>query len=208
MRTIIAGGSGLIGRALVKELVQAGHEAVILSRSPRSLAGLPAGVQVVGWDGKSGQGWAHLVEGAGALVNLAGENIAGEAFFPARWTAERKARIRQSRLDAGQALVSAVQAAQSKPQVLVQSSAIGFYGPQAFGAPALDESSPPGSDFMATLCQECGGGAGGAAGGHSLRRCAQQPGRRFHPPAAALQILCRWAAGQRAAGLILDPPGR
>ena len=154
MRIIIAGGTGLIGRALTTELIQAGHEVTLLSRSPRPPADLPASVQVAGWDGKTSQGWGHLVEGAGALVNLAGENIAGEAFFPSRWTAERKRRIRQSRLDAGAALVSAVQAAQVKPPLLVQSSAIGFYGPQApSDGLTLDEYSPAGSDFLADLCQ-------------------------------------------------------
>ena len=150
MRIIIAGGSGLIGMELAKELLQNGHEVVILSRNAQQTTGLPGPVQVVGWDGKTAQGWGHLVDGAGAVVNLAGENIAGEKFFPARWTVERKRSILQSRLDAGKAIVEAIRAATQKPSVLIQSSAIGYYGP--LGDELVDETRTEGNDFLAKTC--------------------------------------------------------
>ena len=150
MRIIIAGGSGLIGSELAKELLLLGQEVVILSRNPQKVTNLPKGAQVVGWDGKTSQGWGHLVEGAGAIVNLVGENIAGEKFFPARWTAARKKSILQSRLDAGEALVEAIRAAKIKPGVLVQASAIGYYGP--LKDEIVDENRAAGSDFMANTC--------------------------------------------------------
>lgn len=152
MRVVISGGGGLIGRALSAELLGAGHDVVILSRTPQRVDALPKGVRAVAWDGKTAQGWAHVVDGAGAVVNLAGENIAGEGFFPARWTEERKRRILSSRLSSGKAIVQAIEAAQQKPGVLLQASAIGYYGP--LGDQPVDESSPAGSDFMARVCQE------------------------------------------------------
>ena len=150
MRVILAGGSGLIGRELAQVLLNAGYEVIVLSRNPDANASHSARISMVHWDGKTSDGWAELVEGAHAVVNLAGANIAGEGFFPSRWTDERKQRIYQSRVDAGKALVSALQAARIKPRLLVQSSAIGYYGVQ--GDVPLTESSPAGLDFMARVC--------------------------------------------------------
>jgi uncharacterized protein (TIGR01777 family) len=152
MRVIITGGSGLIGRALTGSLAASGHEAIILSRTPEKVKGLPPGARAVGWDVKTAAGWGDLVNGAGAVVNLAGENIKGNGFFPSRWTPRRKALIRQSRLDAGQAIVEAIRAATKKPAVLLQASAVGYYGPR--GDEPLSESDAPGSDFFANICKE------------------------------------------------------
>lgn len=150
MRVIITGGTGLIGRALTEDLIQAGHEIVILSRNPDRATGLPAGVRVERWDAQTAEGWGHLADGAGAIVNLAGENIGGKGFMPDRWTEERKRRIRESRLRAGQAVVAAVDAATEKPEVVIQSSAIGYYGPR--GSEIVTEDSEAGDDFLAQLC--------------------------------------------------------
>lgn len=150
MRVIIAGGTGLIGRKLAASLVQDANEVIILTRQPQSARNLPAGVQVVGWDAQTAQGWGHLVEGADAIVNLAGESIAGKGFIPVRWTDERKQRILQSRLDAACAVVEAVGAAAHKPRVLVQASAVGYYG--ASGDELITEAHPAGTDFLAQVC--------------------------------------------------------
>ena len=128
MRVMITGGAGFIGRQLADELLANGYEVVALSRNPDSVDGLPDRVRVERWDASSGAGWGELADGAAAIVNLAGENLAGEGFLPARWTDERKARIRDSRLRAGQAVVEAVRAAKVKPKVVIQSSGIGHYG--------------------------------------------------------------------------------
>jgi uncharacterized protein len=141
---LITGGSGLIGRALVEELARAGSEVIVLSRRPDRVAGLPAGVQVLQWDGRSSQGWASLVERADAIVNLAGENIGSK-----RWTGERKRLILESRLSAGHAVVDAVKASSRKPGVVIQSSGVGYYGPQ--GDEQIIEDSPPGHDFLARV---------------------------------------------------------
>ena len=147
MHVIIAGGTGLIGRELTKELAQHGYEVIILSRKPDRVIGVPKGVEVIAWDGETVQGWGNLIEESKAIVNLAGENIAGEGFFPSRLTDERKERIRTSRILPAKAILEAVAAAEKKPEVSVQSSAIGYYGPR--GDEKLNEESPPGDDFFA-----------------------------------------------------------
>ncbi|MCS7261045.1 MAG: TIGR01777 family oxidoreductase [Anaerolineae bacterium] len=148
MRVIITGGSGLIGRALVTELVPAGYEVVVLSRRPQEAQGiLPAGVQVVAWDGRSAQDWTALADGARAIVNLAGANIAA-----GRWTPQLKQAILQSRLSAGYAVLQAVQQTVRKPQVVIQASATGYYGP--CGDETVTEDNPAGDDFLARVCEE------------------------------------------------------
>jgi uncharacterized protein (TIGR01777 family) len=101
----------------------------------------------VRWDGATAEGWGALADGADAVVNLAGESLA-----EGRWTSERKRRIRESRLRAGQAVVQAVSVAARKPRVVVQASAVGYYGPR--GDEEVDERAAPGQDFLARLCVE------------------------------------------------------
>lgn len=150
MKTVITGGSGSIGRKLTAHLTQHGHEVVILSRTPARVTGLPDGARAAGWDARTSAGWLAEADGADAIVNLAGENLAGAGYFPSRWTDERRRRIRESRLDAGKAVVEAVEKSQNKPKVVIQASAIGYYGPR--GDEPLTEDSPPGDDFLANVC--------------------------------------------------------
>ncbi|MDP2659580.1 MAG: TIGR01777 family oxidoreductase [Dehalococcoidia bacterium] len=144
MRIIITGGSGLIGESLTRSLVAGGHEVVVLSRNPARVTGLPVGARAVRWDASTGEGWSQLAEDA-AIVNLAGENIS-----QGRWTSEVKERIRDSRLSAGKAVVNGVETSPRKPRVLIQASAVGYYGPR--GDDELREDSPPGADFLAQVC--------------------------------------------------------
>ncbi len=145
MRILITGGTGLIGRALIENLSSADHQMVVLSRNPARVQGMPPDVRLVQWDARTAAGWAEFADGAGAIVNLAGAGVAD-----ARWTAERKRTIRQSRLDAGAAVVEAVEQAGQKPGVVVQASAVGYYGPR--GAEDITESAAPGDDFLAKVC--------------------------------------------------------
>jgi uncharacterized protein (TIGR01777 family) len=147
MNIAITGGTGLIGRALTTELNQAGHKVTIFSRNPQKNV---AGAQIVQWDSENIEGWLPHIETADSIVHLAGENLAGEGFFPARWTAERKQRIINSRVKTGEALVEAIRQAAKKPDVFVQASAIGYYGPRE--DEALTETAQPGSDFLAQTC--------------------------------------------------------
>ena len=146
MRILIVGGAGLIGRPLSQALAAEGHEVIVLSRQPDQVKKLSAGVKVQKWDGKSAEGWGQLADGASAIVNLAGAGIADQ-----RWSTERKQLIRQSRLDAGKAVMEAISAAASKPGVLIQASAVGYYGTQQ-GDAQITESFSPGSDFLAKVC--------------------------------------------------------
>ncbi len=152
MRVIITGGTGLIGRALANSLAKDGHEVIVLSRNTNKTQGFEKGVRVEQWDARSAQGWGGLMDGAGAIVNLAGESIAGEGFIPSRWTPERKKRILESRLNAGKAIVEAVKAAVNKPAVLIQSSAVGYYG--THGSEDITEAHPAGNDFLADTCKQ------------------------------------------------------
>lgn len=150
MRVIITGGSGLIGRALTESLASDGHDVIILSRNPAKVSQLPAGARAVAWDANTAAGWGTLADGAGAIVNLAGESLKGTGFIPSRWTKRRKQLIRQSRLEAGAAVVQAVQQASRKPKVLLQASAVGYYGPR--GDEPASEQDSPGGDFLAGVC--------------------------------------------------------
>lgn len=111
MRVVITGGSGLIGRALVRSLAADGHESIILSRAPGNVLNLPAGAQAVYWDGETTEGWGQYVDGADAVVNLAGESIAGSGLLDVRWTAARRRRILESRVSAGRVITAAIKAA-------------------------------------------------------------------------------------------------
>ena len=150
MRVIITGGTGLIGSKLAARLAAANYDVVILTRNPAQATALPQGVRAVQWDAKTAQGWGELADGAKAIVNLAGASIAGDGFMPSRWTDKRKKLIMDSRVQAGQAVVEAVNAAATKPQVIIQSSAVGYYGPH--GDERLTESTAPGQDFLAQVC--------------------------------------------------------
>jgi uncharacterized protein (TIGR01777 family) len=141
MKIVIAGGSGFIGEPLVRRLITGGHDVAVLSRNP---AKVPIG-RAVAWDGRSPGAWTAEVVAADAVVNLAGENI-GDG----RWTAERKRRLINSRLNATHALVEALKQNSKRP-TFISASAIGYYGPH--GDEILDESAPRGVGFLAELVE-------------------------------------------------------
>jgi uncharacterized protein (TIGR01777 family) len=150
MRVIITGGSGLIGSTLAADLATNGHEVIILSRNPARVTGLPAGVRAMGWDGQTSSGWGDLADGAGAIVNLAGESVAGDSLLAMRWTTERKKNILESRAHAGAAVVEAVRDADHKPTVVIQASAVGYYGSRS--SEQVTEEAEAGKDFLAEVC--------------------------------------------------------
>lgn len=144
MRIIITGGTGMIGSRLAKNLAADGHDIIILSRNPNKHS-LPTGIRAEKWDARTAAGWGYLADGADAIVNLAGENISGSGFIPQRWTPDRKKRIQESRLFAGQAVTAAVAAAVHKPKVVIQASGIDYY---PAGETLVNEESAPGSSFL------------------------------------------------------------
>jgi uncharacterized protein (TIGR01777 family) len=136
---LVTGGTGFIGRALIDSLLADGHRVTVLTRDVAAARKqLPAAVEAI-------DDLAAL-EGVDAVVNLAGENLGS-----GRWSAARKQRFIDSRVDITRRLVDWMRTLSRKPAVLVSGSAIGWYGPR--GDETLDEDSTPGSDFSARLCQ-------------------------------------------------------
>src|SRR3989338_3982565 len=124
MKIVIAGGTGFIGKALIRQLQQAGHRMVILTRKPVSKQEPQSGpVSYAYWDAKTAGPWINQIDGADAVINLSGEPIAAK-----RWTPEQKARIIASRIEAAEAIVDAISKTKKKPSVLVNASAVGYYG--------------------------------------------------------------------------------
>ena len=151
MRVIITGGTGFLGSALTAGLVAAGHEVIILSRNPEKASGLPDGVPVVRWDAKTSYGWYTYADGADAIINIAGASIAGENLFPTRWSSERRRLLYESRINAGHAIVAGLQQVKTPPKVLIQMSAVGYYGPS--GSEELTEDAPASGDFLSSITQ-------------------------------------------------------
>lgn len=145
MKIIIAGGTGFIGVALVKQLVDR-HHVIVLTRDPsRANAQLGNKCECVGWDAEQAGDWEQALSDCDAIVNLAGASIA-----EARWTSARKRVLLDSRLHATKALVSASARLARKPSVLINASGIGFYG--ASDDRMLDEHANGGKGFLAELC--------------------------------------------------------
>lgn len=143
MNIVIAGGTGLIGQRLVRQLTKDGHHVVILTRSnPTSDSALRSQT----WNGRDAGPWTTAIDEADAVVNLSGASVAG-----GRWTERRKRMIRDSRVLATRAIVHALARAPRKPRVLVNASGVGFYG--SVEEETVNETHPPGRDFLAEVCR-------------------------------------------------------
>jgi uncharacterized protein len=147
MHIVIAGGSGFLGSALSHALTTEHHNVTILTRQSADRAA-GSSISRVSWapDGTVG-GWASSINGADAVVNLAGESIAAK-----RWSAEQKQHLRDSRLRATRSLTAAIQQAARPPAAFISGSAVGYYGDR--GDETLTETSPPGTDFLASLARD------------------------------------------------------
>lgn len=148
-RIVITGGTGFVGRALCRDLLMHGYDVIVLSRNPRKAKPtVDSGITLVKWDGETPQGWLHYATGALAIINLAGENIASSL----RWTQEKKELLLRSRLNAGKAVMKAAEQADEKPRVVIQASAIGYYGNRR--DEVIDESSSLGAGFLAEVARQ------------------------------------------------------
>ncbi len=134
MNVLITGVTGLIGSALASELQRRGDKVIGVSRRPSA--------DQISWEGMT----PTLLDEVDAVVNLAGESIAG------RWTKSKKGRILDSRVEATSLVAAAIVNADNPPNCLVQASAAGFYGDR--GSEVLDESAGPGEGFLAEVCQQ------------------------------------------------------
>jgi uncharacterized protein len=146
MHVVVTGGTGFIGRALCRALFQDGHRITILTRHAREASQLlGAIVTAVEWNGREAGPWEDSLEGADAVINLAGAPIA-----EARWTDTRKRLLVESRVLSTRLLVQTLSRRSLRPTTLISASGIGYYG--ASDARVLDESAPRGQGFLADLC--------------------------------------------------------
>src|ERR1700749_82492 len=141
-RIVIAGGSGFIGHALVREF-SSHHEVVILTRQPRER---DDGVREIRWDGRQPGEWAQVLDGAAAVINLVGRKV------DVPHTPDNLRQIIASRVDSVNALGAALAKTKVPPRVWVQASAVGFYGDA--GDRLCDETSSSGSDGLAEICRQ------------------------------------------------------
>lgn len=171
MRVVVAGGSGFLGQALQDHLRRSGHSTTVLTRTRRAS-------NDVAWtpDGTAGT-WAAALQGADAVVNLSGEGIA-----EARWSATRKATLRDSRLLSTRSIVTAIGDLPTPP-ALLNASGVGYYGDR--GVELVTEETPPGHDFLASLCVEWEAAAEQAAA--FTRVVLLRNGLVMHPSGGALK---------------------
>jgi uncharacterized protein len=141
MNILVTGATGLIGTALISLLTQNEHRVIRLVRKTQPAPG------EIGWDPYAQTLDIEALEGLDAAVHLAGENIAD-----GRWTAGKKLRIRESRIQGTRFLARSLASLFDPPKVLVSVSAIGYYGDR--GEELLDEESDPGRGFLADVCRE------------------------------------------------------
>jgi hypothetical protein len=144
-RVVVAGATGLIGRALCAQLTAKGYQVVVFSRNPAAARrAIPSAVEYVAWTPSESGTWAAAIDGAYAVINMAGAPIIGK-----RWNAAYKQELRDSRIIGTRGLVRAMAAAQRKPRVFISGSAIGYYGSR--DDTPLDEQARPGNDFLSQL---------------------------------------------------------
>lgn len=147
MKVAITGATGFVGTRLVERLQAEGHQVLILTRNPAGAKRVFPNLEIVAYTPTESGSWQQSIAGCDAVVNLAGAPIAED-----RWTPERKQEILNSRKLGTQKIVEAISQANPKPGVLVNASAIGYYGTSETAQ--FDESSPAGNDFLAKVCQE------------------------------------------------------
>ncbi len=147
MRIFMTGGTGFVGSALTKNLTEQGHSVTLLTRKIRkSTATLPSGVSMVEGNPTEPGPWQETLADHEVVVNLAGASIFR------RWTRDEKRRIRDTRIQTTTNLVNALERRKGMKTTLLSTSAVGYYG--FHGDEALDESRPPGNDFLASVARE------------------------------------------------------
>lgn len=151
MRVAVTGATGFVGSRLVEKLQEGDHQILVLTRNPeRAKRVFPATafpkLEIQAYSPLESGEWQQKISGCDGVVNLAGAPIA-----ESRWTPERKQEILDSRKIGTEKIVEAIAQADSKPSVLVNSSAIGYYGVSE--TKTFEETSASGNDFLAQVCQ-------------------------------------------------------
>lgn len=147
MKVVVTGATGFVGKVIVRRLLEAGDEVIVLTRNVAKAAiTLGSSCKYFQWENTNELAPKEAFEGADGVINLMGESISE------RWTEERKKAMHDSRIIGTRNLVAAISAVTAKPKVLVSTSAIGIYGDR--GSEEINESSKLADDFLATLCRE------------------------------------------------------
>ncbi len=182
-----------MGRAVVRRLAQEGADVTLVSRRPKDVAKVLRGemVRAIGWDAHSFGDWVECLNGADLVANLVGQSIAGR-----RWTQQYKDLLWRSRVDTTRLLVSSMARLARPPALLVQASAVGYYGSQPTDDP-VDETWPAGTDYLARLCSAWEAEAMRAAE-MGVRVVILRFGVVLHPEGGALKPMIaafRWFLG-------------
>lgn len=148
-RVVVTGATGLIGRNLCEQLIARGYSVVVFSRNANAARKtVPNATEYVNWTPSESGAWAGAIDGAYAVINLAGANN-----FARRWNDAYKKEIYNSRVIGTRGLVNAMRAAATKPTVFISGSAVGYYGTHDDDRP-LDEQAAPGDDFLAGVVKD------------------------------------------------------
>lgn len=146
-RIVVTGATGLIGRKLVRALIQRGDNVIVFSRdAEKAKSYFPKAMESVEWNYQHPEQWKYKIENSDAVVHLAGVNL-----FAKRWNDEFKRVVLESRELSTKNLVEAIKSCTNKPEVFVSASGIGYYGD--CGERVLNENSPKGNDFLADVCE-------------------------------------------------------
>lgn len=193
---ILAGGSGLLGRALAEALAADGAEVIVLTRSPQGHRG-PG--RALAWDGEHVGDWAGALAGAAGVVNLAGRNVA------TRWTAEARREILASRVQSAIVIGQAIAQCANPPGAWVNASAVGIFGDRGDEILAEDAApAPPGADFLGDVCRAWEAAVNHAHAGPQVRKVILRFGAVFSRAGGALPMLERitrlFAGGRLGSG--------
>jgi len=146
MKILITGGTGFVGRQISSRLIQDRHECTVLTRRPKKSDNAPTGISFLQGDPTEKGPWQEEIQKHDAVINLAGASI-----FK-RWTQEHKKAILESRVKTTQNIVEGIPSNAEKSFTLFSASAVGYYG--FLRDEKLNESSPPGDDFLARVTQD------------------------------------------------------
>jgi uncharacterized protein len=146
MKVAVVGGTGFIGTRLIERLQAEGHQVVLLVRNRSKAQAQFPKAEVVEYSPKQSGPWQQSISGCDGVINLAGEPLA------TRWNDSIKKEVLESRTLGTQKIVEAIAQANPKPSVLINASAVGYYGTSETAT--FQETSSPGDDFLAHVCKE------------------------------------------------------
>jgi uncharacterized protein len=147
MKVAVFGGTGFVGSCLIERLHSENNHVIVFTRNSQKANRQFSGIEVVNYSPLESGIWQEKISGCDGVINLAGQPIADS-----KWTPDYKQKILQSRELGTRKIVEAIKKSSQKPKVLINTSAIGFYGTSE--TTIFDENSPSGNDFLAEVCRK------------------------------------------------------